>query len=374
MAADGAPAACLAMAPGCHYPALPLVGVAAASGPAFAHSHAYMLGHGAPCTGKSRRFFFFAPLAGSEVLLAIFAMSSAGGGAASGPSALPAWPAVVSTPAPTTPGAPAVLGDLPGFGSVPPRLIKKIMTKEYVDIWELLPETWQVETEGSCCHAKRPRRSLVTDINVWTECFATMAAILAAAFPAKAPHFFAYLRTITKASRTFESSAWASYDMAFRRQAGVPRLGARRRCPLQRGLRGSRQADTQVSLLPGRHSLVSGVSARSGGTPNQSHRQREARSALAALQARQAEPVLVSISAGSTTPREVPGAATHCAAMPTCARSADAHTHLPSAVTGDRNHLLEVSWLPDWARAGHPPLLGSVRAWGRRRPRTQHGR
>ena len=46
-----------------------------------------------------------------------------------------------------------------------------------------------------------------------------MAAILASAFPGKAPHFFTYLRTITKASRTFESSAWASYDMAFRRQA-----------------------------------------------------------------------------------------------------------------------------------------------------------
>ena len=46
-----------------------------------------------------------------------------------------------------------------------------------------------------------------------------MAAILSAAFPAKASHFFTYLRTITKASKTFESAAWASYDMAFRRQS-----------------------------------------------------------------------------------------------------------------------------------------------------------
>jgi hypothetical protein len=106
-----------------------------------------------------------------------------------------------------------------GLGSVPPKLVKKIVGKEYIDIWELLPESWHIETDGSCCHAKRPRRSLVTDVNVWTECFATMAAILATAYPDKAPHFFAYLRTITKASRTFESSAWASYDMAFRRQA-----------------------------------------------------------------------------------------------------------------------------------------------------------
>ena len=71
----------------------------------------------------------------------------------------------------------------------------------------LLPETWQLESERSCCHSKRPRRSAVTDISLWTECYATMAAILLAAFPEKAPHFFAYLRTISKASRNFEGSA-----------------------------------------------------------------------------------------------------------------------------------------------------------------------
>lgn len=73
--------------------------------------------------------------------------------------------------------------------------------------------------DTSCCHTKRPRRSLVTDINIWTECYATMAAILSSAFPGKATQLFAYLRTITKASHTFESSAWASYDMAYCRQA-----------------------------------------------------------------------------------------------------------------------------------------------------------
>jgi hypothetical protein len=54
---------------------------------------------------------------------------------------------------------------------------------------------------------------------MWTECYATLAAILSSAYPDKAPHFFAYLRTIIKASRTFESCAWATYGMAFRRQA-----------------------------------------------------------------------------------------------------------------------------------------------------------
>ena len=46
-----------------------------------------------------------------------------------------------------------------------------------------------------------------------------LAAILSMAYHDKAPPCFAYLLTITKASRTFESSAWATYDMAYRRQA-----------------------------------------------------------------------------------------------------------------------------------------------------------
>ena len=97
--------------------------------------------------------------------------------------------ALSGRPALTQSATPTSVAMLPGFGAVPPKLIKKIVSCEYVDIWELLPETWQVENEGSCCHSKRPRRSLVTDINVWTECYATMAAILSAAFPQKAPHF-----------------------------------------------------------------------------------------------------------------------------------------------------------------------------------------
>ena len=80
--------------------------------------------------------------------------------------------------------------------------------REYIDIWELFPETWQVGfVEEALCHSNRPRRSLMTDINVWVKCYATLVAILSAAFPDKAPHFFAHLQTIIKASCTFESAA-----------------------------------------------------------------------------------------------------------------------------------------------------------------------
>ena len=150
-----------------------------------------------------------ASLAGTESSLPVFSLPPAGG---AGKSSLPTWPGAARLTVAAGAAPSAELLNLPGFSSVPQKLLKKIVAKEYVDICELLPEMWQIKTESSCCHAKRLRRALVTDINVWTECFATMAAVLSAAYPDKAPQLFAYLRIITKASRNFESSAWASYE------------------------------------------------------------------------------------------------------------------------------------------------------------------
>ena len=74
--------------------------------------------------------------------------------------------------------------------------------------------------------SKRPRRGMIIDFRIWTECYATMAAILAAQHPDKAPQLFAsYIRTITRANRSFDSSAWACYDMAST-QPGLLGLGA----------------------------------------------------------------------------------------------------------------------------------------------------
>ena len=88
---------------------------------------------------------------------------------------------------------------------------------------EMLPDAWQAPRDDhSCCRATRPRRGgLVTDILLWTEGYAALVAILATAHPDKIPHFMAYLKTITHASRNFDGVAWASYDAAYRRQAAA---------------------------------------------------------------------------------------------------------------------------------------------------------
>ena len=44
----------------------------------------------------------------------------------------------------TEPANPGLLS-IPGFASVPTKLIRRIWGLEYVDMWELLPETWRQE-------------------------------------------------------------------------------------------------------------------------------------------------------------------------------------------------------------------------------------
>ena len=63
----------------------------------------------------------------------------------------------------------------------------------------------------------------MTNFLVWMECFAILVAVLANQYPEKTSHFMAYLRTITRASHNFERAAWASYDMAYWRQAANQR-------------------------------------------------------------------------------------------------------------------------------------------------------
>ena len=105
---------------------------------------------------------------------------------------------------------------VPGASSLPPELLKKIWSGEFVDMAELLPQSWRTETDPKKAKSRRPP---ITDIVIWSECFATYAAAVVAKHPGKAAQLFGYLKTIMKASRNFDGCQWVTYDTAFRRQA-----------------------------------------------------------------------------------------------------------------------------------------------------------
>ena len=106
--------------------------------------------------------------------------------------------------------------------ALPAKLIKRIQELEYIDMGELVPESWRhQDDETRCCHRRPQRKGPVTDILLWVECFSSMVTVLSAKYPEKAPDFMSYLKVIVKASRTFKGDGWVTYDSCYRRNAAL---------------------------------------------------------------------------------------------------------------------------------------------------------
>ena len=109
--------------------------------------------------------------------------------------------------------------------AIPQKLCRRILELDYVEMSELLPETWGLESDATlpCCHEGRrqPRRGPVTDILLWVECYSSLVAVLATKFPQHIGDFMAYQKTIIKACKNFEGTAWVVYDRCYRRRAAA---------------------------------------------------------------------------------------------------------------------------------------------------------
>ena len=89
----------------------------------------------------------------------------------------------------------------------------KILALKFIEMSEISSEDLNPSAPTG-----RPRLA-ISDISVWVEKFATMAAILAQRFPEKAPELFAYLALIVRCERNYQPAQWVAYDRAFRREA-----------------------------------------------------------------------------------------------------------------------------------------------------------
>ena len=136
-------------------------------------------------------------------------------------------PAVVSGMQPAIPSVGCVatpfVGSHCGEGllPVPEKLTQKIIRLEFVEMRDLMPETWLMEEEDSRKNTlsfPRKRAAPVTDILQWLQCFAAMVGVLSRAYPTMVPEFMSYQATIIKCARDFHGPAWAQYDRAYRRQ------------------------------------------------------------------------------------------------------------------------------------------------------------
>ena len=92
-----------------------------------------------------------------------------GGSTVSAPLNLPS---IITAPIPTTLPVPTTSYSYPQ--ELPSKLVKKILDLEFVEMAELVPNSWKEEEANyQCCstHTPRtPRRGPVTNILLWVEC------------------------------------------------------------------------------------------------------------------------------------------------------------------------------------------------------------
>ena len=75
---------------------------------------------------------------------------------------------------------------------MPEKLVQKIIKLEFVEMRDLMPETWLLDEEES----KKATLSLprhwsapVTDILQWLQCYAALVGVLSKAYPQMVPEF-----------------------------------------------------------------------------------------------------------------------------------------------------------------------------------------
>ena len=113
-----------------------------------------------------------------------------------------------------TAGASTGSPTVPNATSLPPKLTRRILAKDFIDMRELLPESWRSEPQQTSGASRMLARRPVRDFKLWTECYGTLAGVLTAAYYEKAPLLMAYLRMMAWASRNYETDAWVEYDNA----------------------------------------------------------------------------------------------------------------------------------------------------------------
>ena len=104
--------------------------------------------------------------------------------------------------------------------ALPPKVVKKILALEFVEMSELRADVWPedpapADTPSTFRLSGRPP---VTKIKTWLDCFARLAAVLVSRFPEKGPELWAYQSTILNAAHSYEGATWVAYDRQFRRE------------------------------------------------------------------------------------------------------------------------------------------------------------
>ena len=105
---------------------------------------------------------------------------------------------------------------------VPGKLVRRILSGEYVDMAELLKDNVEAERRrllsGESRSGQRLGRREVPDFESWLQCFSAYAAVVCSKYPHKARELWAYQAFMIAEHRKCGGRGWTLYNSAFRQQ------------------------------------------------------------------------------------------------------------------------------------------------------------
>lgn len=132
----------------------------------------------------------------------------------------------------SSPESAFILG--PGRAPIPAKLVKRILSHEYIEMSELIPENLEdppseamvLTLEGSTVVPKpnASKKGVIADILTWVECFNSYITVLTSACPSRSRDLLAYMALIIRTAKRFGGTAWQEYDRAYRREAAASNL------------------------------------------------------------------------------------------------------------------------------------------------------
>ena len=110
---------------------------------------------------------------------------------------------------------------------VPAKLVRKILSGEFVDMAELLKDNMEAERRRHSSDAdamqghlgQSSARREVPDLMSWLQCFSSYAAVVCSKHPEKARELWAYQALMISEFRRCGGRGWRLYDTAFRQHA-----------------------------------------------------------------------------------------------------------------------------------------------------------
>ena len=123
----------------------------------------------------------------------------------------------------------------PGYAPIPAKTVGAITAGKYINLADLLPENSYAVDESNEPHLlldgrlvltgmiKKPRKEIV-DIVSWVEAFSIYTLIVCTSIPRRWRDLTTYKLLILRTYRQFQSTAWLTYDKAFRQHAAALNL------------------------------------------------------------------------------------------------------------------------------------------------------